>query len=106
MKLIAAAAATGLLLLSAPAAQAQLDPYYPVPNFDWCPGGGGGGGFGAYGGAAFCDGIPFPDGTKWHADGGWAMGVAWWNPTKCVVANAPAPPPVAAPGGCGGAWRG
>ena len=54
----------------------------------------------------YCDGATFPDGTKWHTDNFAAPFVGRvWNPIVCVVADAPAPPPLAGPGGCGGAVR-
>ncbi|WP_396902487.1 hypothetical protein [Mycolicibacterium sp.] len=81
-------------------AKAAPDPYWPIPPV-WCPGGGTQTGWGGY-----CDGATFPDGTKWHTDNFVAPFVGRvWNPIVCVVADAPAPPPVAGPGGCGGAVR-
>lgn len=63
----------------------------------WCPGGGVQTSWGGY-----CDGQTYPDNTKWHVDSFWAPFVGRvWNPIVCVVANAPAPPPLAHPGGCG-----
>lgn len=67
------------------------------PWIMWCPGGGIQTGWGGY-----CDGTTFPDGTKWHQDSFVAPFVGRvWNPIVCVVANAPAPPPLAPPSGCG-----
>lgn len=71
------------------------DPRFPIPPV-WCPGGGIQTGWGGY-----CDGLAFPDNTKWHMDSFVAPFVGRvWNPIVCVVADAPAPPPLA-PGGCG-----
>lgn len=78
-------------------AHAMPDPYMPLPPV-WCPGGGIQTGWGGY-----CDGKTFPDNTKWHMDSFVAPFVGRvWNPIVCVVADAPAPPPLAGPGGCGG----
>ena len=91
---VSALAAAGML--TAARAEAQPDPYWPVPPV-WCPGGGT---MTSWGG--FCDGATFPDGTKWHMDSFWAPFVGRvWNPIVCVVADAPAPPPLAGPNGCG-----
>lgn len=79
-------------------AQAAPDPYWPIPPV-WCPGGGTMTGWGGY-----CDGRPYPDNTKWHMDSFYAPFVGRvWNPIVCVIADAPAPSPLAGPGGCGGA---
>lgn len=95
-------AALGLVVASltaaAPAAADPIgiygDPHYPIPP-SWCPGGGTQTGWGG-----FCDGVAFADNTKWHIDSYVAPFVGRvWNPLVCVVADAPAPPPLA-PGGC------
>lgn len=80
------------------AGSAKANP--PDVSFPYCPGGGVATAWGGY-----CDGKTFPDGTKWHTDAYWAPFVGRvWNPIVCVVANAPAPPPLAPPGGCGGGY--
>lgn len=94
---IALACTTGLLLAGQASAYPYgFDPHIPDPFGGFCPGGGWGA---TYGGIGFCDGRPYPDGTKWHAtfsDGSRNM--------FCVVdTGAPMPPP-APPGGCGGGW--
>ena len=82
-----------LVVAFAPVAKAAPD--IAPPN--WCPGGGA---LTAWGG--YCDGATYPDNTKWHQDSFWAPFVGRvWNPIVCVVANAPAPPPLAPPSGCG-----
>lgn len=101
-RVLVAAAAGGVIagtgLLWAGDAEAMPDPYWPVPPV-WCPGGGTQTGWGG-----FCNGKVFPDGTQWHTDNFVAPFVGRvWNPIVCVVANTPAPPPLAGPGGCGGA---
>lgn len=78
-------------------ANAMPDPYLPLPPV-WCPGGGTMTGWGGW-----CNGKVFADGTQWHMDSYWAPFVGRvWNPIVCVVANVPAPPPLAGPGGCAG----
>lgn len=95
----AALAATGIVWSAE--SKAMPDPYFPVPPV-WCPGGGTMTGWGG-----FCDGATFGDNTKWHMDAFSAPFVGMvWNPIVCVVADAPAPPPRAPRGGCGGAWGG
>ncbi len=88
-----AAAATGTAL----PAPAPLDPYTPVPALNWCPGGGSSTAWGGY-----CDGVSYPDGTRWN--------VAWANapfagsvyqPMNCVVYTGAPMPPLAGPWGCG-----
>lgn len=88
-----ACAATAVVILTTEKAHAALDPYVPIPPV-WCPGGGGQSPWGGW-----CDGKTFPDGTKLHI----ANGMGFWLPIQCVIADAPAPPPLAPAGGCGGA---
>lgn len=96
--LLGAITAAGVTVAAPPTAQAIPDPYWPIPPV-WCPGGGTQTSWGG-----FCDGKPFPDGTKWHTDNFVAPFVGRvWNPIVCVVHGTPAPPPLAGPGGCGGA---
>lgn len=91
-------AGAALALMFAPDSNATPDPYMPIPPI-WCPGGGIQTGWGGY-----CDGRPYPDGTKWHQDSVWAPFVGQiWRPIVCVIDGTPAPPPLAGPGGCGGA---
>lgn len=93
---IATLGAATAMLLASPTADATP----PDISFPYCPGGGIVTGWGGY-----CDGRTFPDGTKWHQDSFVAPFVGRvWNPIVCVVANAPAPPPLAGPGGCGGGY--
>ena len=88
----------GSVITGAGKANATPDPYMPIPPV-WCPGGGTQNAWGGW-----CDGKPFRDNTKWHMDSYWAPFVGRvWNPIVCVVADAPSPPPLAGPGGCGGA---
>ncbi|WGH20932.1 hypothetical protein SEA_MMASICARM_55 [Mycobacterium phage MmasiCarm] len=99
-RLLLVAAATAVLIVCAVGwsgrANATPDPYWPIPPV-WCPGGGTMTSWGGY-----CDGTPYPDGTKWHMDSFVAPFVGRvWNPIVCVVHPAPAPPPLAPPTGCG-----
>lgn len=94
---LSAAVLVGTGIGYAARAEALPDPYMPVPPL-WCPGGGTQTGWGGW-----CDGKTFPDGTKLHMDSFVAPFVGRvWNPIVCVVADAPAPPPLAGPGGCAG----
>lgn len=87
-----AAVAVGL----AGPAQAQPDPYLPVPPF-WCPGNPPGAISGSgYGG--YCEGKTFPDGTRLNT---WRLG-AFWQPIRCIIPDGTPNPPLAPPGGCGG----
>jgi hypothetical protein len=99
-KKAALAAALGALfsagILTASRAEASpYDPYLPMPPV-WCPGGGGGSSWGGY-----CEGISYPDGTRWNINSFWApfVGVTW-SPMKCVQFTGQPNPPLA-PNGCG-----
>lgn len=70
-----------------------IDPHIPQPLMGYCPGGGAGGD------AMWCDGQPYPDGTKWH---GFYYGGT--RSMTCVIDDGGPMPPPAPPGGCGGAW--
>lgn len=82
------------IIVVVPAPQpVQLDPYVPNPP-TWCPGGGGGSGWGGY-----CEGKTFKDGTRLNLHRiGWA-----WQPLRCIIPDGSPFPPLAGPGGCGGA---
>ena len=92
------------VLFAAPAqADPAPDPHMPNMQAGYCPGGG----MGSQVWAAYCDGVPYPDGTFWHA-------IQYGVPVighpygllspglQCVVGGGPIPQP-APPGGCGGA---
>jgi hypothetical protein len=68
------------------------DPHLPDPSRLWCPGGGTANYYGAY-----CEGISYPDGTRWnYYRTGW-----YWQPgPRCIVENSGIIP-VLAPNGCG-----
>lgn len=87
------------------AAPAYADPDPRMPNMaaGYCPGGG----MGSQIYAAYCDGVPYPDGSYWHTiqyglpmighpNGLLSPGM------QCVVGGGAVPQP-APPGGCGGA---
>ena len=101
-RLLVAAAITAFAAFGAtPAAHADppppwQDPHIPDRQHGNCAGGQGGAfGFG------WCDGAPYPDGTRWHqilgTGGSWGGG-NWAHKPECVNPdNSPAPP-----SGCGG----
>jgi hypothetical protein len=76
-----------------PSASAAYDPHVPIPPY-WCPGGGVFSGWGGH-----CEGVSYPDGTRWNFNS--VMGVI--TPMQCVVFTGQPNPPLAGPGGCGGA---
>lgn len=91
------AALTNDALGVAPVANgATPDPYWPLPPF-WCPGNGPGISASGYGG--YCEGKTFPDGTRLNV---WRMGY-FWQPIRCIIPDGSINPPLAGPGGCGGA---
>jgi hypothetical protein len=92
-------------LLAAPAAHADPppDPHMPNMQAGYCPGGG----MGSQISLAYCDGVPYPDGSYWHAIqyGAPMIGHPYGllSPgLQCVVGGGAVPQP-APPGGCGGA---
>jgi hypothetical protein len=96
-------------ILGAPAGHADPDPHKPDFGANYCPGG-------ATADPASlgpsCDGVPYPDGSYWHATQRGASGTSSFVVVQCMV---PAPPPgpfsgllprvtgplPAPPGGCG-----
>lgn len=91
-------------VLTAPPARAD-DDHMPNMAAGYCPGGGAGSQ--VY--LAYCDGVPYPDGTYWHAIQygvpviGHPYGLV--SPgLQCVIGGGPVPQP-APPGGCGGAVK-
>jgi hypothetical protein len=63
--LLAAALLTaGAVFVPAPAyADPAPDPHMPNMQAGYCPGGG----MGSQSSLAYCDGVPYPDGSYWHA---------------------------------------
>ena len=79
------------------------DPHMPNMQAGYCPGGG----MGSQISLAYCDGVPYPDGSYWHAIqyGAPMIGHPYGllSPgLQCVVGGGAVPQP-APPGGCGGA---
>ncbi len=70
-------------MLTTPAGHADPDPHRPDFGANYCPGGGGSSP------EPFCDGVPYPDGSYWHAIQRGTSGTSFVV-VQCVV---PAPPP-------------
>ena len=99
----AAALAASTMPGSGAMAHADPDPHTPNMRAGYCPGGG----MGSQISLAYCDGVPYPDGSYWHAIQygapmiGHPYGIV--SPgLQCVVGGGAIPQP-AHPGGCGGA---
>lgn len=93
---IAAAAATAGALMLAPVASADLDPHMPIPGVGFCPGGGSDMVFGGY-----CEGMSYPDGTRWQYVAGWAPFVGhFWTGPNCIFWTGNPLPPLAPANGC------
>lgn len=90
----AVALAAGSMVVAAPAS-AEPDPRYPLLDIGWCPGGSGDGGF-IFGGG-FCEGINYPDGSRWQ--------ITYSSFTRpkyyCIIHTGHPLPPLAPPNGCG-----
>jgi hypothetical protein len=104
-QLIAAACLTAAAVFAAGPAYADPppDPHMPNMQAGYCPGGG----MGSQISLAYCDGVPYPDGSYWHAIqyGAPMIGHQYGllSPgLQCVVGGGAVPQP-APPGGCGGA---
>jgi len=102
---LAAACLTAAAVFIAPPAYADPapDPHMPNMQVGYCPGGG----MGSQISLAYCDGVPYPDGSYWHAIqyGAPMIGHPYGllSPgLQCVVGGGAVPQP-APPGGCGGA---
>jgi hypothetical protein len=104
-QLLAAVSVVAATVISAGSAYADPapDPHMPNMQAGYCPGGG----MGSQISLAYCDGVPYPDGTFWHAIQygapmiGHPFGLL--SPgLQCVIGGGPIPQP-APPGGCGGA---
>jgi hypothetical protein len=97
MKLLLAALAAALAL-AVPAHADPYDPHYPQPMNGWCPGGSHMADY-----LAYCEGVPYPDGTRWNM---YRVGLVAWSTLRCIAPDGSMNPPLAPPGGCGGAWQG
>jgi hypothetical protein len=100
---LAALAAAAALLSTKPAAHADYDfskvadPKIPDPIMFWCMGGGAGNLL--LGQPGYCDGEHYPDGSYWHVINAPVVRMRM----DCVIDNGSPLPPLAPPGGCGGA---
>jgi hypothetical protein len=100
--LAALAAATALLSTTTPAHadydfSKVADPKIPDPIMFWCMGGGSGNLL--LGQPGYCDGERYPDGSYWHVVNAPVVRMRM----DCVIDNGSPLPPLAPPGGCGGA---
>ena len=75
-----------------PGPSPTLDQHIPNPPI-WCPGGGNASGFGAY-----CEGVSYPDGSRWNLYRVFGL----WQPIRCILPDGSMNPPLAGPGACGG----
>jgi hypothetical protein len=106
-RLLAFIATTAIFCIAPATAYADPapDPHIPDMQAGYCPGGG----MGSEAEFAYCDGVPYPDGSYWHA-------IRYELPAighpydlvspgmQCVVdPGVGLPPQPAPPGGCGGA---
>ena len=90
MKHIMTLALIATAMLAAPAGHADPDPHKPDVGANYCPGGASQGPPEAY-----CDGVPYADGSYWHA----MQRVSGGNNSFVVVQCVKPPPP---PGPFGG----
>jgi len=100
--LAALATAAALLSTNAPAHadydfSKVADPKIPDPIMFWCMGGGAGNLL--LGQPGYCDGEHYPDGSYWHVINAPVVRMRM----DCVIDNGSPLPPLAPPGGCGGA---
>jgi len=73
------------------------DPRIPNPVMSWCQGGGAGNL--VLGQPGYCDGEHYADGTYWHVVNAPIVRLRM----DCVIDDGSPRPPLAPPGGCGGA---
>jgi hypothetical protein len=111
MKHVMTMALIATAMLAAPAGHADPDPHKPDLGANYCPGGAT---VDPSSPGPSCDGVPYPDGSYWHATQRGTSGNTSFVVVQCVV-PAPAPGPFsglvpqpagplpAPPGGCGGA---
>ena len=98
MKHVMTMALIATAMLAAPAGHADPDPHKPDLGGNYCPGGG------TPSPEPSCDGVPYPDGSYWHAIQRSTSGMNTFVVVQCVVQGTWPQPPVplpAPPGGCG-----
>jgi hypothetical protein len=83
MKYVMTMALIATAMLAAPIGHADPDPHKPDFGANFCPGGGG------PSPEPYCDGVPYPDGSYWHAIQRGTSGSSFVV-VQCVK---PAPPP-------------
>jgi hypothetical protein len=89
MKHVMTMALIATAMLAAPAGHADPDPHKPDLGGNYCPGGGT---VGAPSPEPYCDGVPYPDGSYWHATQRGTSGMNSFVVVQCVM-PAPAPGP-------------
>jgi hypothetical protein len=89
MKHVMTMALIAVAMVAAPAGHADPDPHKPDVGANFCPGGAGVGGQPGQPAEPYCDGVPYDDGSYWHAIQRTA-GASSFVVVQCVV---PPPPP-------------
>ncbi|HEY9304848.1 MAG TPA: hypothetical protein VIO95_11215 [Mycobacterium sp.] len=89
MKHVMTVALIATAMLAAPLAQADPDPHKPDVGANYCPGGAGVGGQPGQPAEPFCDGVPYADGSYWHA--------VTRSGTNVTVVSCVVPPPAPGP---------
>jgi hypothetical protein len=87
MKHVMTMALIATAMLAAPAGHADPDPHKPDVGANYCPGGAGVGGLPGQPAEPYCDGVPYADGSYWHAV---QRSGTNFTVVQCVV---PQPPP-------------
>jgi hypothetical protein len=91
MKHVFTLALIAVAVLAAPAGHADPDPHKPDAGANYCPGGAGVGGQPGQVAEPYCDGVPYADGSYWHATKR-SAGAQTVFMVQCVV-----PPPAPGP---------
>ena len=84
MKYVMSIVLIATAMLAAPAGHADPDPHQPDVGANYCPGGAG---VGDPSPEPCCDGVPYPDGSYWHAIQRGASGTSfsWWCSASCPL---------------------
>jgi hypothetical protein len=101
MKHVMTIALIATAMLAAPAGHADPDPHKPDLGANYCPGGGT---VDPSSPGPSCDGVPYPDGSYWHATQRGTSGMNSFVVVQCVKQGTWPQPPVplpAPPDGCG-----